>query len=65
MRTTTSPPDVETRQVVQWRYDELVRAGWGQRDALFLAMHGGVDLHVACDLIRRGCPPQLARRILT
>jgi hypothetical protein len=54
----------EGRQVVRWRFDSLVRAGYPERDALAVATHPDADLHLAVDLVTRGCPPQLATRIL-
>lgn len=51
-------------EVLRWRFDELVRAGYSPEQALIVASHVGVDLHVATDLIRRGCPEATALRIL-
>lgn len=58
--------DVETEEerVISWRRDELARAGYEQRLALKLALRKHVDLHLAIDLLRRGCPPETALRIL-
>jgi hypothetical protein len=52
------------RQVVGWRFDELRRVGYSEESALELAQEAGIDLHVAIDLIRRGCPHETALRIL-
>ena len=46
-----------------WRFDELVRAGYEDEDAMELAFHLDVDLHVATNLVRRGCPSSTAVRI--
>lgn len=54
----------ETTGVLRWRFTELLRAGYPSDDALVLATHSNVDLHAAADLIRRGCPPDTAKRIL-
>jgi hypothetical protein len=51
--------------VVAWRFSALTQAGYGEKDALSLALRGDVDLHVACDLLRRDCTTELALRILT
>lgn len=51
-------------EVLAWRAEELVRAGYDGDNALMLALERRVDLHAAVDLLRRGCPPQLAVRIL-
>ncbi len=49
----------EVDAVRRWRFDELVRAGY-EEDALELAFHLDVDLHVATNLVRRGCPSSTA-----
>jgi hypothetical protein len=50
--------------VLRWRFDELVRAGYDADQALILASHVEVDLHSATDLLRQGCPVATALRIL-
>jgi hypothetical protein len=50
--------------VLGWRLDELVAAGYEAGDALLLAAHTEVDLHLAADLPRRGCPHKTALNIL-
>jgi hypothetical protein len=50
--------------VVRWRMLVLLRAGYDWDDALELATETGVDLHVAADLVDRGCASETARRIL-
>jgi hypothetical protein len=50
--------------VRRWRLHELIRAGYNPCDALVLSGQPGIDLHVAIDLLRRGCPPRTAIRIL-
>jgi hypothetical protein len=54
----------EADQVIRWRLDALTAAGYSVEWALVLAAHVEVDLHVATDLVRRGCPPETAPRIL-
>ena len=44
--------------------EELVAAGYEAGDALLLAAHTEVDLHLAADLPRRGCPHKTALHIL-
>ena len=51
-------------EVLRWRFDELVRAGYSPEQALVVASHVDVDLHLATDLVRKGCPEQTALRIL-
>jgi hypothetical protein len=50
--------------VRRWRLDALVDAGYDSTDALILSRDPAIDLHVAIDLVRRGCPPFTAMRIL-
>lgn len=50
--------------VRQWRLDELSKAGYQPSDALVLSGRREIDLHVAISLLKRGCPPQTALRIL-
>ncbi len=50
--------------VLSWRRDELLRAGYGRRAALAIALDPRIDLHVAVDLIRSGCPERTALKIL-
>jgi hypothetical protein len=57
---TLEKPRVE----VLWRFDSLRRAGFGEREALELAMRADVDLHFALRLISRGCDHETALRIL-
>jgi hypothetical protein len=50
--------------VASWRRDQLVRAGFPLRDARALARDPRYDLHALLELVERGCPPELATRIL-
>jgi len=54
----------EAEEVLRWRFEELVRAGYDPGHALVLASHVEVDLHLAVDLVRRGCPAETAIRIV-
>jgi hypothetical protein len=56
--------DTEAELVRSWRMEELGRAGYSRTAASQLAELTYVDLHLATDLIRRGCPPETALRIL-
>jgi hypothetical protein len=49
--------------VVLWRRCRLLEAGFPELLAARLA-HGRVDLHALLQLVDRGCPPELAARIL-
>lgn len=54
----------EMDEVLRWRFDVLVRAGYDTGNAMILAGHGEVDLHEATDLVLRGCSPETALRIV-
>ena len=54
----------EQERVIGWRLEELQRAGYGATVARRLARATSVDLHIAVDLLRKGCSPQIAARIL-
>jgi hypothetical protein len=54
----------EIEKVVCWRLEVLQAAGFPPEAAELLAAESSVDLHRTVDLLRRGCPPDLALRIL-
>ena len=55
---------VPDSDVEAWRLRRLVDAGFPLPLALELAATPGVDLHALLALLDRGCPPELAARIL-
>ena len=56
--------DAEAELVRSWRTEELERAGYPAAQARKLADLNYVDLHLATDLLRQGCSPELAFEIL-
>ena len=54
----------ELGSVVAWRMERLLAAGFEREVAGSLAADGAVDLHASLELVDRGCPPELAARIL-
>jgi hypothetical protein len=56
--------DTEAERVLLWREEELERAGYDRDTARQLAEAQGVDLHLATELLRRGCPESTAVQIL-
>jgi hypothetical protein len=54
----------EIERIERWRAEELERAGYEPRAAGRLAMRHDVDLHAAVELLERGCPTDLALKIL-
>ena len=69
--------ETELERVERWRTRELLRVGLAADDAIALAARlpgddavalaarFDVDLHQAIELVQRGCPPDLAIRILS
>lgn len=54
----------ETELVDSWRAEQLEHAGYGAAAAAELATRHDVDLHVAVEMLKHGCPPELALKIL-
>ena len=59
MRTSPAHHDV-----AGWRRQQLARAGFPLPLARRLARERTADLHALIELVERGCPPELAVRIL-
>jgi hypothetical protein len=63
-------PDLDRRtsrlepEVSAWRRHVLRQAGFGDELARTLAADADVDLHDLLEVLDRGCPPELAARIL-
>jgi hypothetical protein len=51
-------------EILSWRLEQLKLAGYRRAEAEELAGRSDIDLHVATDLVRKGCPPELAVAIL-
>ena len=51
-------------EVLVWRRDQLVGAGFSLPLAVELARDGRYDIHALIELVERGCSPELAVRIL-
>jgi hypothetical protein len=54
----------ETDPVEAWRAEQLELAGFGAAAAAELAMRQDIDLHGAIEMVSRGCPQELALKIL-
>jgi hypothetical protein len=57
-------PDLPPPSDVAWREGRLRVAGFSWAAASRLAREQAVDLHELLELVDRGCPPELAARIL-
>jgi len=63
----SSAPDTDSTprgELTNWRMEELVRAGFDAELAASVAADRAMDLHALIELVERGCPPELAARIL-
>lgn len=56
--------DGELERIESWRAEELRRAGYDADQVAALAARHDIDLHTAVDLVRGGCPHDLALDIL-
>jgi len=56
--------ETEQERIERWRAEMLERAGYSADDASELASRHDVDLHTAIGLIEKGCPAEVALRIL-
>jgi hypothetical protein len=52
------------RDIVRWRREQLVQAGFPLPLAVRIGKDGRYDLHALVELVERGCEPELAARIL-
>jgi hypothetical protein len=57
-------PRTTSFDVVGWRERRLRQAGFEAARASELAREGRIDFHSLLGLIDRGCPPDLAERIV-
>ena len=62
MRATATEPAFE--DVHRWRREQLLQTGFAAAAAKELAADRRYDLHELIGLVERGCPPDLAVRIL-
>lgn len=60
-----SEQDNSGSSVEDWRFQQLLQAGWPETDALLLAGSLEIDLHRACELLAKGCERQTAWQILS
>ena len=61
---TNTTDERETHDLVRWRRDQLVGAGFPLPLAARLAKDARYDLHALFELVERDCLPELAVRIL-
>ena len=51
-------------EILDWRFEQLRRVGYDRDEAQLVSRRLDVDLHQAVDLLRSGCPSELALLIL-
>jgi hypothetical protein len=61
---TTMTSEQRSNEVVGWRREQLVESGFPLPLAARLAEDAHYDLHALIELVERGCPPDLAARIM-
>jgi hypothetical protein len=61
---TTMASERRSHEVVRWRCEQLVASGFSLPVAAHLAKDARYDLHALIELVERGCPPDLAARIV-
>lgn len=54
----------ELERIERWRSQALERGGYAPDAAHAIAARLDIDLHEAIDLVKAGCPPEIAVRIL-
>jgi hypothetical protein len=58
------PKEREAQEIVAWRREQLAASGFPPSLADLIARDDRYDLHELIELAERGCPPDLAARIL-
>jgi hypothetical protein len=61
---TQTTADAPADEVVDWRCNRLADTGFAPALAAAIASDPRYDLHALIELVERGCPPDLAARIL-
>ena len=56
--------DHELERIESWRLEELERAGYARDDAALIAGRHDIDLHFAVGLLKKGCDPVVAVKIV-
>ena len=54
----------QVHEISRWRREQLAQAGFAAPLATRLSHDPHYDLHALIELVERGCPPELAVRIL-
>jgi hypothetical protein len=61
---TETTTQFDARNVVAWRRQQLLQAGFQASLANRIAADPRYDLHALIELVERGCEPELALRVL-
>ena len=61
---TRATVDAARDDIARWRREQLTARGFTLPLAAEIAQDARYDLHALIELVERGCPPELAMRIL-
>ena len=61
---TKSRHEREVQEIARWRRERLAETGFPLPLARWIALDEQYDVHALIELVERGCPPELAVRIL-
>jgi hypothetical protein len=61
---TKTKSERQVDEVVRWRREQLAETGFSLPLAVRVANDARYNLHALIELVERGCPPELAVRIL-
>ncbi len=64
IQTPIAPARDEQEEIVSWRIERLLTAGYDGESSVVLALDRDVDLHEAVSLLESGCPVETALQIL-
>ncbi len=56
--------ETERQRVNTWRIERLIDSGYDHESALLIGIDTSIDLHLAIDLLKRGCTVENALQIL-
>ena len=63
-RTNATSSADDSARWIRWRAQRLQRAGFSAELANRIVDENRIDVHAVLELVDRGCPPELAARIL-
>jgi uncharacterized protein (UPF0248 family) len=58
------PDETDRERVIRWRVEQLAKVGYSWPAAMVIAANTQIDLHRAVEIVKAGCTPDIAVRIL-